>query len=104
MLARGNHPTFENKAPRIWDEILASNQFRESLKELLRPVLPFLAFLFYQGKTSNLPRICSHCRTQKILGKDREYQNNQGNSLLKVNQGNPRNQGMEGQGENRVFT
>ena len=57
-----------------------------------------LLFLFYQGKTSNLPRIFSHCRTHKILGKDRKYQNNQGNSLLKINQGNPKNQGMEGQG------
>ena len=37
------------------------------------PVLPFLDFfLFYQGKTSNLPRIFSHCWTHKILGKDRE--------------------------------
>ena len=57
-----------------------------------------LLFLFYQGKTSNLPRIFSHCRTHKILGKgQRKYQNNQGNSLLKINQGNPKNQGMEGQ-------
>ena len=31
-----------------------------------------LLFLFYQGKISNLPRIFSHCRTHKILGKDRE--------------------------------
>ena len=28
FLARGNHPSFEKKAPRIWAEILASNQFR----------------------------------------------------------------------------
>ena len=31
-----------------------------------------LLFQFYQGKTSNLLRIFSHCRTHKILGKDRE--------------------------------
>ena len=31
-----------------------------------------LIVLFYKGKTSNLPRIFSHCRTHKILGKDRE--------------------------------
>ena len=32
-LVRGNHPNFEKRAPRIWAEILASNQFRESLRE-----------------------------------------------------------------------
>ena len=36
FLARGNHPDFEKNAPRIWAEILTSNQFRESLRELLR--------------------------------------------------------------------
>ena len=35
-LARGDHPNFEKNAPRIWAKILASNQFRESLGELLR--------------------------------------------------------------------
>ena len=36
ILACGDHPNFEKNAPRIWAEILASNQFRESLRELLR--------------------------------------------------------------------
>ena len=31
-----DHPNFEKNALRIWAEILASNQFRESLRELLR--------------------------------------------------------------------
>ena len=37
----------------------------------LFPVLPFLAFCFlvYQGRTSNLPRIFTRCRTHKNLGK-----------------------------------
>ena len=35
-LVRGEHPNFEKDAPRTWAEILASNQFRESLRELLR--------------------------------------------------------------------
>ena len=36
ILARRDNPNFEKNAPRIWAEILASNQFRESLRELLR--------------------------------------------------------------------
>ena len=58
-----------------------------------------LVFGFCQGKTSNSPRIfCSH-RTHEILGKYRENPLNfkQGMSLLKMNQGNPNNQGKEGQ-------
>ena len=35
-LARGDQPNFEENAPRIWAEILASNRFRELLRELLR--------------------------------------------------------------------
>ena len=38
----------------------------------IKPCPSIPLFLFYQGKTSNLPRIFSHCRTHKILGKDRE--------------------------------
>ena len=64
-----------------------------------------LLFLFYQGKPSNLPRIFSHCWTHKILGKDRENSNSkQGNSLLRINQGNSKNQGMEGQGSSFYFS
>ena len=36
------------------------------------PVLPFLGFRFYQGKTSNLPKFSCSDRTHEILGKFKE--------------------------------
>ena len=58
-----------------------------------------LIFLFYQGKTSDLPRIFSHCRTPKILGKDRENTKiTKEIPCLKLTKEIQKNQGMEGQG------
>ena len=54
-----------------------------------------LIFLFYQGKISNLPPP----NPQNPWERQRKYQNKRGNSLLKINQGNPKNQGKEGQGK-----
>ena len=62
-----------------------------------------LVFLFYQGKTSNLPRISLTAEPTNQWKRQRKYQNNQGNSLLEINQGNPKNQGKEGQGSVSVF-
>ena len=59
-----------------------------------------LIFLFYQGKTSNLPRIFSHCQTHKILGKDRENTNlTKEIPCLKLTKEIVKNQGKEGQGK-----
>ena len=58
-----------------------------------------MVFRFYQGKTANLPRIFCSDRTHEILGKYRENTHLSKEILfLKINQGNPNNQGKEGQG------
>ena len=65
------------------------------------PTLSFhsLLFLFYQGKNLKFTKdFLSLPNPQNPWKRQRKYQNNQGNSLLKINQGNPKNQGMEGQG------
>ena len=58
-----------------------------------------LVVLFYQGKppklTKDFPSLPNPLKPWKKQGK---HPNNQGNSLLKFNQGNPNNQGKEGQG------
>ena len=61
------------------------------------PSFPWL-FSFYQG----IPQIYHGCSLPadppKTLENQGKHPNNQGNSLLKVYQGNPKNQGKEGQG------
>ena len=58
-----------------------------------------LIFLFYQGKTLKLTKdFCLLPNPLKPWKKQRKSTNNQGNSLLKINQGIPKNQGREGQG------
>ena len=58
-----------------------------------------LLFLFYQGKTLKFTKdFLSLPNPQNPWKRLRKYQNNQGKSLLKMSQGNPKNQGMEGQG------
>ena len=51
---------------------VSKNAFKHSYTVECTLSFHSLLFLFYQGKTSNLPRIFSHCRTHRILGKDRE--------------------------------
>ena len=63
------------------------------------PVLPFFDFLFYQGKTLKLIKdFCPLPNPLKAWKKQRKNTNNQEKSLLKINQGIQKNQGMEGQG------
>ena len=63
------------------------------------PVLPFLAFSVLPRKNLKFTKdFLSLPNPQNPWKRQRKYQNNQGNSLLKINQGNPKNQGMEGQG------
>ena len=64
------------------------------------PVLPFLGFLLDQEKPPNLPRIFFPSRPRKPLEKNQRKEpiSVQGDSLLTINQGNPNNQGKEGQG------
>ena len=65
------------------------------------PALSFHSLLFSVLPRKNLKftkDFLSLPNPQDPWKRQRKYQNNQGNSLLKVNQGNPKNQGMEGQG------
>ena len=66
---------------------------------MLYPVLPFLAFSVLPRKNLKFAKdFLSLPNPQNPWKRQRKYQDNQGNSLLKINQGNPKNQGMEGQG------
>ena len=77
---QGNPPRLENKGEachflEILEDLFENFETRDSSCERtpfeMTTSLSFhsLVFLFYQGKTSNLPRIFSHCRTHKSLGK-----------------------------------
>ena len=58
-----------------------------------------LIFWFLSRKTLKFTKDCLSLPNPQIPWKrKRKRQNNQGNSLLKINQGNPKNQGTEGQG------
>ena len=58
-----------------------------------------LIFLAYQGKPLKLTKdFCPLPNPLKPWKSQRKHRNNQGNSLLKINQGIPKNQGKEGQG------
>ena len=66
------------------------------------PTLSFHSLLFSVLPRKNLKftkDFLSLPNPQNPWKRQRKYQNNQGNSLLKINQGNPKNQGMEGQGK-----
>ena len=66
------------------------------------PVLPFLAFSVLPRKNLKFTKdFLSLPNPQNPWKRQRKYQNNQGNSLLKINQGNPKNQGTEGQGNSQ---
>ena len=63
------------------------------------PVLPFLDFSVLPRKNLKFTKeFFSLPNPQNPWKRQRKYQNNQGNSLPKINQGNPKNQGKEGQG------
>ena len=63
------------------------------------PVLPFLDFSVSPRKNSQFTKdFCPLPNPLKPWESQRKRTNNQGNSLLKINQGIPKNQGKEGQG------
>ena len=63
------------------------------------PVLPFLDFSFFTKEKPQIYQGFSLTAEPKNPWKrPRKYQNNQGNSDLRICQGNPKNQGKEGQG------
>ena len=64
------------------------------------PVLPFLDFSVLPRKNPQINQgLLSPAKPTKTLENyQRKHTNNQGNPLLKINQGIPKNQGKEGQG------
>ena len=66
------------------------------------PVLPFLDLSVLPRKNLKFTKdFLSLPNPQNFWKRQRNYQNNQGNTLLKNNQGNPNIQGKEGQGVSR---
>ena len=68
------------------------------------PVLPFLDCSVFTKEnpkfTKEFPSLPNPLKPWKRQGK---HPNHQGNSLLKIYQGNPKNQGKEGQGESSAI-
>ena len=60
-------------------------------------------FCFTKEKAQTYQGFSLTAEPTKSLEKTEKIPNNQGNSLLKINQGNPNNQGMEGQGNAAIF-
>ena len=88
----------------LWDPpkavfvVVSWGKFWEFLREM---ALSFrsLIFRFLSRKTLKFTKDCLSLPKPQIPWKrKRKRQNNQGNSLSKINQGNPKNQGTEGQG------
>ena len=86
----GKRGTFPNATKRVIKN-------RQKCAEHPCPSIPWF-FCFTKEKPQIYQGFSPTAEPTNPWRRQRKYQNNQGNSLLKINQGNPRNQGKEGQG------